>query len=82
MPTFDYVCASCGTSFEVFLLPREKDVEVVCSACGSTEVTKQIAAPAVLYKGEGYYSTDNKSASSVPKDTSSGESCGGGCSCH
>lgn len=81
MPTFDYQCHSCGVSFEVFLLPREKDMEVVCAACSSTEVERQISAPSVVYKARGYYSTDAAS-SAPPTPSPSDTGCGGGCSCH
>ena len=56
MPLYEYECGSCGHRFEriqKFSDPPEK----TCPKCGG-EVHKLIAAPAVQFKGSGWYVTD------------------------
>lgn len=42
MPLFDFVCKTCGSSFE--LLVRGSSVPV-CPECGSAELQKQVSLP-------------------------------------
>ena len=56
MPLYEYECGSCGHRFEriqKFSDPPER----VCPKCGG-EVHKLMAAPAVQFKGSGWYVTD------------------------
>jgi putative FmdB family regulatory protein len=56
MPLYEYECGSCGHRFEriqKFSDPPEK----TCPKCGG-EVYKLMAAPAVQFKGSGWYVTD------------------------
>ncbi|QNI31203.1 zinc ribbon domain-containing protein [Alloacidobacterium dinghuense] len=66
MPLYEYRCKACGHQFEKiqsFSAPEEK----VCPVCGG-EVERLISAPAVQFKGSGWYVTDYaaKSASKSP----------------
>lgn len=72
MPLYEYRCKACGHQFEKiqsFSAPEEK----VCPVCGS-EVERLISAPAVQFKGSGWYATDyaakgaNKPAASGSND--------------
>jgi len=41
MPIYEYRCGDCHQIFELFFKAMRQDgVEIVCSACGSEEVTK------------------------------------------
>jgi putative FmdB family regulatory protein len=56
MPLYEYKCSKCGIVFEVIQkvadLPLKK-----CIQCGGA-ITKTISAPAIQFKGSGWYVTD------------------------
>jgi putative FmdB family regulatory protein len=65
MPLYEYRCKACGHRFEKiqsFSAPDEKE----CPVCHG-EVERLISAPAVQFKGSGFYSTDYVSKPSAPK---------------
>lgn len=80
MPLYEYQCQECGEKTEV--VQRFDDALLtICSSCGG-ELRKLISAPAIQFKGSGFYLTDygrsgstaaSKSTSSESKSTS-GES--------
>lgn len=44
MPRYEFVCESCGKSFELTLTLAERaDAKIRCPACGSVKVTPQLA---------------------------------------
>lgn len=45
MPIFEYICKGCGKDFE--LIVRSTSPPPACPACSSTELDKQISAPAI-----------------------------------
>lgn len=56
MPIYEYQCLSCGKRTE--LLQRFEDPPpAACPHCGG-EVKKMFSAPAVQFKGSGWYVTD------------------------
>jgi putative FmdB family regulatory protein len=56
MPLYEYQCLSCGKRTEV--LQRLDDAPLAaCPQCGG-EVKKLLSAPAVQFKGSGWYVTD------------------------
>jgi putative FmdB family regulatory protein len=56
MPLYEYQCLSCGKRTEV--LQRMDDAPLAaCPQCGG-EVKKLLSAPAVQFKGSGWYVTD------------------------
>jgi len=60
VPVYEYRCGS-GHHYEKtegFDSPREQP----CAVCG-TIARRQISLPAVIFKGPGFYSTDNRSSS-------------------
>ncbi len=62
MPTYDYHCPKCETTFEVFHGMTEKP-RVRCTVCKRL-ARKQIGAGAgLLFKGSGFYQTDYRSSS-------------------
>ncbi len=69
MPLYEYQCTQCQHQFE--LLQRFSDPQVtVCPQCGG-EVRQIISAPAVVFKGSGWYVTDYARKSSAPPSNGS-----------
>jgi len=70
MPTYEYVCLSCGHRFEQFQTMTEPSLSR-CPECGE-EIQRLIGAGmGVIFKGSGFYQTDYKS------NTRSGKTCCG-----
>jgi putative FmdB family regulatory protein len=56
MPLYEYQCESCGARFEV--IQKFTDPVVgTCKKCGGT-VRRLLSAPAIQFKGTGWYITD------------------------
>lgn len=56
MPTYDYRCPN-GHTFELF--QRMSDAPPNgCEVCGASPVERVLYAPAVHFKGSGFYATD------------------------
>jgi putative FmdB family regulatory protein len=56
MPLYEYRCESCGVTFEV--IQKFTDPAVgTCQKCGGT-VRRLFSAPAIQFKGTGWYITD------------------------
>ena len=59
MPTYDYECNSCGLEFEIFQKMSDDPIKD-CPSCGK-EVKRLIGGGlGVIFKGSGFYVTDNK----------------------
>jgi putative FmdB family regulatory protein len=74
VPLYEYRCKACGHQFEKiqsFSAPEEK----VCPVCGG-EVEKLLSAPAVQFKGSGWYVTDYAAKGSSKAPAASGSSDG------
>ncbi len=56
MPLYEYKCDCCGATFEVIQRFSDPPVET-CRACGGP-VRKVLSAPAIQFKGSGWYVTD------------------------
>ena len=56
MPIYEYVCQSCGRRTEVIQRMGEKPLKI-CPHCGG-KLKKAISAPAIQFKGTGWYVTD------------------------
>ena len=68
MPLYEYECKQCGDRFEK-IQKFSDEPEKVCPKCGG-EVERLLSAPAVQFKGAGWYVTDyaRKGSSSAAKD--------------
>lgn len=69
MPLYEYRCKQCGHHFEKiqsFSAPDEKE----CPVCKG-EVERLISAPAIQFKGAGWYVTDYASKGSGSRHASS-----------
>jgi putative FmdB family regulatory protein len=56
MPLYEYLCDACGHQFEVIQKFSDARVET-CPKCGG-RVHKMQSAPAIQFKGSGFYITD------------------------
>ena len=72
MPLYEYECKKCGHRFEKIQLYSAKMVKK-CPECGG-QVEQMISAPAVQFKGSGWYVTDYAKKSSSPGSSGSGDS--------
>lgn len=78
MPLYEYLCKKCGHRFEKILKFSDKPIKK-CPECGGA-VEQVISAPAVQFKGSGWYVTDYAKKSSAddsgskPKADSSSKS--------
>jgi putative FmdB family regulatory protein len=70
MPTYEYLCKTCGTQFEVFQSFHDKALKTH-DGCGGP-VQKVFHARGIVFKGSGFYATDSRSGSA--SSTKSGTS--------
>jgi len=69
MPMYEYKCANCGKRFE--LIQKFSDEPLtVHEECGSGPVERLISAPALQFKGTGWYVTDYAKGSGGGSDRS------------
>jgi putative FmdB family regulatory protein len=52
MPIYDYQCADCGKTYDVFHKVREVEEDVICPTCGSAKHTRLISAPSFSMKSQ------------------------------
>jgi putative FmdB family regulatory protein len=69
MPLYEYLCKKCGHRFEKIQKFSDKPVKK-CPECGGV-VEQVISAPAVQFKGSGWYVTDYAKKSSTAASSSS-----------
>jgi putative FmdB family regulatory protein len=73
MPLYEYKCDSCGATFEVIQRFSDAPIEN-CRVCGGP-VHKVLSAPAIHFKGSGWYVTDYaKKATSEASRSTNGKS--------
>ena len=68
MPLYEYQCKKCGHRFEKIQKFSDKMVKK-CPDCGGP-VEQMISAPAVQFKGSGWYVTDYAKKSHAPSSDS------------
>lgn len=70
MPTYEYECKFCKKTFEVFQSMSDAPIRV-CPNCGK-EVRRLIrGGSGIIFKGSGFYITDNKRSSPGQENSSS-----------
>ena len=70
MPLYEYVCQKCQRKIEVLQGMRERPLRI-CPHCGEKKLKKMFSAPAIQFKGSGFYITDYARGTNAGK---SGES--------
>lgn len=69
MPTYAYRCRECGIAFDRFQHFSEEPLRT-CPECGG-QVQRVVQPVGIIFKGKGFYVTDNKSSSAtLPKPAS------------
>ncbi len=69
MARYDYQCPACGATFEVEH-PMGEHPNVNCPECGH-EAERVFGASGIVFKGSGFYNTDQRGGSSSTAATSS-----------
>ncbi len=70
MPVYTYRCESCGVQFEK--TQKFSDSPLTrCPECGKKELRKVYTPVGIVFKGSGFYSTDNRSPSGQGRSSSS-----------
>jgi len=67
MPTYGYTCRDCGHTFDIVQKMTE-DTLTICPRCGG-RLRKVFAAPAIAFKGSGFYATDHGKGSKGRDET-------------
>jgi putative FmdB family regulatory protein len=68
MPTYEYLCKTCGDRFETWQKMSDEPL-TVCPNCGA-DIHRVLFANGVVFKGSGFYSTETRAQ---PSETSSSE---------
>ena len=71
MPIYEYLCKKCGHRFEK--MHGHSEPAPPCPKCGG-EVGQLLSAPAVQFKGSGWYVTDYAKKSGTPAGKSDSKS--------
>ncbi len=68
MPIYEYECKTCGTTFE----KRQsfRDEPVADCPNGHSETRRILSAPAIVFKGSGFYINDSKPSKNGTAETS------------
>lgn len=59
MPAWDFSCETCHTVQERHFVRYEESCNATCDVCG-TSIIRLPSAPAVQFRGTGFYETDYK----------------------
>lgn len=77
MPTYDYACAACDATLEIFQSMKDDPIRD-CPECGEPKLKRQIGTGAgILFKGSGFYETDYKRPADSGKADAAGSDGGG-----
>jgi putative FmdB family regulatory protein len=68
MPVYEYKCATCNTTYDIYHKGREIAEDIVCPSCKSSTYKKLMSAAGV----------STKASSSPPESCGQGDCCGGG----
>ncbi len=61
MPIYEFVCQDCGYEFEKIQSFSDSSTPA-CPNCQGVHVQRRLSAPAIHFKGSGWYITDSKSS--------------------
>ncbi|MGH2377400.1 MAG: FmdB family zinc ribbon protein [Candidatus Limnocylindria bacterium] len=65
MPIYDHMCDHCGHAFSVVRAYTDPPVDA-CPSCGK-KPRRVLTAPAIVFKGSGWYKTDSRASSAPAK---------------
>jgi putative FmdB family regulatory protein len=74
VPIYEYLCQDCSYRFELKQSMKDDPV-AACSKCGKS-VSRIISAPAIMFKGSGWYVTDYSDKMKPPTGESSDSTSG------
>jgi len=69
VPTYEYLCHDCAYKFELKQSMKDDPI-ATCTRCGKS-VSRIISAPAIMFKGSGWYVTDYSDKMKPPTGESS-----------
>ncbi len=72
MPVYTYRCSNCGVEFDHQQKFNEKNL-TRCPECGKKKLNRVYRPVGVVFKGSGFYVTDNRSKSSASLSPTSKE---------
>jgi len=70
MPTYTYRCTNCGVEFDQYQSFSDAPL-IQCPECGKKTLRKLFVPVGIIFKGKGFYATDNRSPSgqaNAPKE--------------
>ena len=70
MPVYTYRCENCGVQFERHQSFTDAPLKT-CPECRKKSLKKVITPSKVIFKGSGFYATDNRSPSGSSSEKSS-----------
>ncbi len=62
MPTYTYQCENCGIRFDQYQKFTEEPL-LICPECSEAALRKVYQPVGIVFKGKGFYATDNRSPS-------------------
>ncbi|MFW5714338.1 MAG: FmdB family zinc ribbon protein [Brevefilum sp.] len=62
MPTYTYQCENCGIRFDQYQKFSEAPLKI-CPECAEPALRKVYMPIGIVFKGKGFYATDNRSPS-------------------
>lgn len=61
MPTYDYICENCKTTFSISTsFSSSISCEIACPCCHEENIHRLYSVPNVIFKGSGFHTTDNR----------------------
>ena len=79
MPLYEYKCTACANRFERIVKFSDPPLKT-CPKCGKQTIKQLISAPAIQFKGSGWYVTDYAKSGSLPPGNGGGKKDGEGSS--
>ncbi len=73
MPVYAYRCENCGVQFERHQKFSDKPL-AKCPECGKKKLRKLFQPVGIVFKGSGFYVTDNRSSKNPASRSSHGAS--------
>jgi putative FmdB family regulatory protein len=70
MPTYEYKCQECGATYELQESFTAASTHT-CRKCERGTAKRVLHAPRIVFKGSGFYVTDNRKGSPADSESSS-----------